>query len=205
MFSNILHNQNSSKSHEGVELNTDSSKKLYTTYVPRDILENEIYNHTKTYVEIPHDADLNFAQKFIEKEGKFIYCVDKNELKEKLIHFLIMNNLTRAFVWEDSIVRLIKNEQFPSHLKIDRVIDSTNVAISFCEGLVSDEGTIILNPNQNRFRPLDNFPEYHIILASKGQVKLNMDHAVSDFILKHQEVFPFIIDISKEEKALVLL
>ena len=201
MFSNILHNQNNSKSHEGIELDTDSSKKLYTTYVPQDVLENEIYNHTKTFVEIPHNADLNFAQKFIDKEGKFIYCADKNDLKEKLIHFLSMNNLTRAFVWEDSIVRLMKDEQFPSHLKIDRVIDSTNVAISFCEGLVSDEGTIILNPNQNRFRPLDNFPEYHIILSSKGQIKLNMDHAVSDFILKHQEVFPFIIDISKEEKS----
>jgi hypothetical protein len=127
MFPNILHNQNNSKSHEGIELDTDSSKKLYTTYVPQDVLENEIYNHTKTFVEIPHNADLNFAQKFIDKEGKFIYCADKNELKEKLIHFLSMNNLTRAFVWEDSIVRLMKDEQFPSHLKIDRVIDSTKV------------------------------------------------------------------------------
>ena len=61
MFSNILHNQNNSKSHEGIELDTDLSKKLYTTYVPRDVLENEIYNHTKTFVEIPHNADLNFA------------------------------------------------------------------------------------------------------------------------------------------------
>jgi hypothetical protein len=77
MFSNILHNQNSRKTLEGTELDTDSSKKLYTTYVPKEVLENEIYNHAKTYVEIPHDADLNFAQKFIDKDGKFIYCSDK--------------------------------------------------------------------------------------------------------------------------------
>jgi len=201
MFSNILHNQNSWKNLEGTELNTDPTKKLYTTYVPQEVLENVIYNHAKTYVEIPHDADLNFAQKFIAKEGKFIYCTDKRELKEKLIDFLSMNHLNRAFIWEDSIVQMLRNDQFPANLRIERVIDSTNVAISHCESLVSDEGTIILNPNQNRFRPLDNFPEYHIVLASKNQVKLNMDHAVSDYILKHQEVFPFILDISKEEKS----
>ena len=66
MFSNLLNNHNSTKSLVGKELDSDPTKKLYTTYVPQDILENEIYNHAKTYVEIPHDADLNFAQKFSE-------------------------------------------------------------------------------------------------------------------------------------------
>ena len=200
MFSNILHNQNSRKTLEGTEIDTDPTKKLYTTYVPQDVLENEIYNHAKTYVEIPHDADLNFAQKFINKEGKFIYCADQIELKEKLIQFLKLNNLTTIFAWEESIVCMIKERDHLNEIKIERVIDSARLAISYCESLVSDEGNIILNTNQNRFRPLDNFPEFHIILASKAQVKLNIEHAVSDYMLKHHDVFPFLLDISPEER-----
>ena len=201
MFSNLLNNHNSTKSLVGKELDSDPTKKLYTTYVPQDILENEIYNHAKTYVEIPHDADLNFAQKFIDKDGKFIYCSDKTELVDKLIQFLKLNQLITIFIWEDSLISLLKERDIEHELKIERVIDQSNVAISYCESLVSDEGNIILNTNQNRFRPLENFPEIHIILASKSQVKLNIEHAVSDYMLKHHDVFPFLLDISPEEKT----
>lgn len=201
MFSNLLHNTNSRKNLEGTELDTDPTKKLFTTYVPQDILENEIYNPAKTYVEIPHDADLNFAQKFIEKDGKFIFCLDRKELGDKLVQFLRLNDLTSIFIWEESIVNLVKENDHGNEIRIERVIDSAQLAISYCESLVSDEGNIILNTNQNRFRPLDNFPEYHIVLASKVQVKLNIEHAVSDYMLKHHDVFPFLLDISPDEKS----
>jgi L-lactate dehydrogenase complex protein LldG len=201
MFSNILHNHNSPKNLEGKELDSDPTKKLYTTYVPQDVLENEIYNHAKTYVEIPHDADLNFAQKFIDKDGKFIYCTTKQELGEKLIQFVKLNELRTVFLWEESIIPILKESDIANEIKIERVIDHANIAISYCESLVSDEGNIVLNTNQNRFRPLENFPEFHIILASKSQVKLNIEHAVSDYMLKHHDVFPFLLDISPEEKT----
>jgi L-lactate utilization protein LutC len=201
MFPNLLNNPNSRKNLEGTELDTDSTKKLYTTYVPQDVLENEIYNHAKSYVEIPHDADLNFAQKFINKDGKFIYCADKQELGEKLIQFLKLNRLTTVFIWEESLISIFKNNDIENQIKIERVIDHAHVAISYCESLVSDEGNIILNTNQNRFRPLENFPEFHIVLASKSQVKLNIEHAVSDYMLKHHDIFPFLIDISIEERG----
>ncbi|MFN9319371.1 MAG: hypothetical protein ACK58Q_02180, partial [Chitinophagales bacterium] len=73
MFPNLMPNANSRRNLEGTDLDTDPTKKLFTTYVPQDVLENEIFNHAKSFVEIPHDADLNFAQKFINKDGKFIY------------------------------------------------------------------------------------------------------------------------------------
>ncbi|MBL7790493.1 MAG: hypothetical protein JNL75_11750 [Chitinophagales bacterium] len=201
MFSNLLHNKNKPQGLEGHELDTDLTKKMYTTYVPQDVLENEIYNHAKTYVEIPHDADLNFAQKFIEKDGKFIYCTTQKELGDKLVQFFKLNDLKTVFLWEESIIPIIKDNDFTNEIRIERVIDNSNIAISYCESLVSEEGNIILNTNQNRFRPLDNFPQYHIILASKSQVKLNIEHAVSDYMLKYHDVFPFLLDISPEEKS----
>lgn len=201
MFPNILQNQNGRKNLEGTVLDTDTTKKYFTTYIPQDVLENEIQNPVKTYVDIPHDADLNFAQKFIDKDGKFIYATSPIELAEKLIQFLHINHIDNVFIWEEAIISMLRNSFNESNIKVERVIENAKLAISFCECLVADEGNIILNPNQNRFRPLENFPDYHIILASKSQIKLNIEHAVSDFMLKHHDVFPFIIDISLDEKS----
>ena len=87
-----------------------------TDVYPQEVLENEIYNHAKTYVEIPHDADLNFAQKFIEKDGKFIYCTTKQELGEKLIQFIKLNELRTVFLWEESIISLIKESDLTNEI-----------------------------------------------------------------------------------------
>lgn len=202
MFTNILQSNKSSKSLVGNELDTDISRRNYTTYVPKEVLENEIYNHNRPYVDVPHDCDLTFAQNFINKEGRFVYCISKEELKEKINSFFEINQIKTAFIWEDEIISLLKSENINLKFGVERTIDQAKVAISHCESLIADEGNIIINSNQNRFRPLDNFPEYHLIIASKRQVKINIEHAVSDFMIQHPEVFPFIIDISKEEKSI---
>jgi L-lactate dehydrogenase complex protein LldG len=200
MFPNILNQNKQSKSLVGTELDTDLTKRNYTTYVPKEVLENEIYNHNRPFVEMPHDIDLTFAQNYIEKDGRFVYCTSQTELIEKLSNFFTINNLTTAFIWEEEVLALLKSSETASSFKIERVIDHAKVAISNCESLIADEGTIVINSNQNRFRTLEVFPEYHIILASKKHVKINIEHAVSDFIIKHPDIFPFIIDIAKEER-----
>jgi len=200
MFSKLIPQNKNNKSLVGTVLDTDLNKKGFTTYIPKDVLENEIYNHNIPTVEIPHDIDIVFAQNFIEKEGKFIYCTSKQDLRDKINKFFSNNQFPAAFIWEEETLSFIKSEDISTSFKIERTLDQSQVAISRCESLVADEGSIIINPNQNRFRPLDNFPAYHIILASRSQVKLNIEHAVSDFIHHHSDIFPFIIDLSKEEK-----
>lgn len=202
MFTNILQSNKSNKSLVGTELDTDINRQNFTTYVPKEVLENEIYNHHRSFVEVPHDCDLNFAQNFIQKDGRFVYCISKEELREKLNKFFVINNLKAAFIWEEEILNLLKSDNNALSYNIERTIDVARVAISHCEGLVADEGNIIINSNQNRFRPLEIFPEFHIIIASKKQVKINIEHAVSDFMISRPDEFPFIIDISKEERSI---
>ena len=200
MFSKKILTSTENKGRVGTVLDTNISKKMFHTYVSQDVLENEIYNHSRSYVEVPHDADLTFAQNFIDKDGKFIYCTNLDEMRQKINQFFTINHINCAFLWEDEILPLLKLDSGEMAYKIERMLGSAKVAITQCESLVADEGSIIINPNQNRFRALEGFPEYHIILASKNQIKLNIEHAVSDYILKHPEIFPFIIDLSKEEK-----
>lgn len=198
MFSNILNQNKTKKTLVGTEIDTDMSKKKYTTYVPKDVLENEIYNSNRTFVQMPHDIDLTFAQNFIEKEGRFVYCISKSELIEKINQFFTINNLSTALIWEDEVFDLLNSVDNSSSFKIERNIDTAKIAISNCESLIAEEGSILINSNQNRFRSLDIFPDYHIILASKKHIKLNIEHGVSDFMVKHPDIFPFIIDITNE-------
>lgn len=202
MFKNFLNsNQENNDQEISSEVEEVSINNNSNVYVSNEVLANEIYATKNQKIELPHDSDLSFAQNFIAKEGKFIYCSDKQDLKEKLNLFFAKNQLNTAFVWEEELVAYFKSGEFESQFKIERMIDHAKIAISGCESLVVDEGNLILNSNQNRFRPLDNFPTYQIVLASKNQLKLNIEHAVADFIKKHPDIFPFIIDLTKEEKT----
>lgn len=175
------------------------SPNQYRSYVSQDQLVNEIFNTEKSYDDIPEDLDISFAQNFNSKGGKFIYCLNAVDLISKLESFLNTNGLTKPFVWEDELYPFLKQKLNPS-FSLERSLDEAKCAISLCESLIAEEGSLIINPNQNRFRPLDGFPNLHIILTSKSNVKQDIDHAVSDFLKKHSDFFPFIIDLSKVEK-----
>lgn len=171
----------------------------YKSYVSQEQLTKEIFNVEKSYDEVPKDLDINFAQNFNSKGGKFIYCQNSTDLIAKLERFLEINNQNKPFIWEDELYPFLK-QNLKSSFQIERNLDEAKCAISCCESLISDEGSIIINPNQNRFRPLDGFPSLHIILASKSSMKMDIDHAVSDFLKIYSDFFPFIIDLSKVEK-----
>lgn len=168
-------------------------------YVSQEILEKEIFNNTPSFDNIPNDLDISFARSFNAKGGRFVYSSSVEDLASKLQAFLVNNDLARPFLWEDNLAKFIQ-DNMQSPVRIERSIDEAKCAISLCEALISDEGGLILNPNQNRFRPLANFPAIHIVLATKSQLCINLEHAVSRFLKLYPDFFPFIVDMSKEDK-----
>lgn len=169
------------------------------SYVSSDALEKEIRNHAAEFEAVPSDLDLEFAKKFIEKNGLLVYCENQNDFIAKLNSFLLKNEMHSVFIWEDDMIPFLKSN-FDHKIHVERVIDTSKIAISSCESLLADEGNIILNANQNRFRPLDSFPKLHLIIADQRQVKISLEHGVSDYLKKYPDLFPFIIDLAPEEK-----
>jgi L-lactate dehydrogenase complex protein LldG len=174
-------------------------ERAFNSYVTKEILENEILNNDVNFENLPKDLDLRFAQNFTAKGGKFVYCKDASDLILKIQSFLMSNKFVKPFVWEDNLYSHFK-DSFQNSIQLERNLDEAKCAISLCESLIADEGSLIINPNQNRFRPLEGFPSIHLVIATQTQLKATIEHAVSDFLKTYSDFFPFIIDLSQEEK-----
>lgn len=184
----------------GTTIEATPSKKMYSTYDYQDsIQKSEQFNVLNNKV-LPEDSDVFFAENFTKKGGKFVYCSNKAELFDNLTKFLTVNKLTRSFVWEQELIDVLRGEIKDTKLIFDRQYDISNTAISMCECLVCDEGNILINPFQNNPRPSRVFPNLQIIIASKDQLSVDIEHALFNFSKKYSEPFPFVIDVCNDAK-----
>lgn len=169
-------------------------------YQTTTVLENEVIDQEE---EVLEDLDILFAMKFIEKKGKFVFCENKEDLFGKLQMLLKKINKTKVFVWEQELVDFLKsNNLFTNGIMCERNGEESNIAISKCEVLIANEGSIMLNPMQNSPRSLNIFPSHQILFATLDQLAPNVDKAIEKFVANHNDSHPFVIQLDSDPKRL---
>ncbi len=153
------------------EIITTSPQTTATTFVPlEDIIEKEkpvrTVEVTAPAFTLPDDQDLDirFATKFIDAGGKFIFCETMQQAIETLKMLKEENGWKHVFCWENEIKDAFCNSNFQKGM-IGYTIENSEAAVSLCESLAADEGTIILNPKQASRRRLSCFPKTHIFIT----------------------------------------
>lgn len=178
----------------------EESKYQTYNYQSTTIIEDEILENQD---EILEDLDILFATKFIEKKGKFIFCENKEDLFGKLQLLLKKINKTKVFVWEQELVDYLKtNNLFTDGIICERNGEESNIAISKCEVLIANEGSIMLNPMQNSPRSLNIFPSCQILFATLDQLAPNVEKSIEKFVSNHNDSHPFVIQLDAEPKRL---
>ena len=140
------------------------------------------------------DLDIRFATKFIEAGGKFIFCESVKDAMETLKQLKADNRWTHVFCWENEIKDAFCESGFQKGA-LGFTIENSDAAISMCESLVADEGTIILNPKQASRRRLSCFPKTHIILTDVAHLASSEGDGLDRFYHMHKGELPSIIKI----------
>ena len=91
------------------------------------------------------DLDIRFATNFIKAGGKFLFCENLKDAIDNLRMLKAENNWGHIFCWENEVKDAFTNYNFQRNT-VGFTIDNSDAAISLCELLVADDGTIILNP-----------------------------------------------------------
>ncbi|MDB5281212.1 MAG: Lactate utilization protein [Bacteroidota bacterium] len=185
------------------ELRTRENVYTYTSMVSDEsVTEKEIPLRTvevsaPTYA-LPNekDLDIRFATSFIEAGGKFIYCESVKEAMELLKQLKEDNRWTHIFCWENEIKDAFCESSFQKGA-LGFTIENSDAAISMCESLVADEGTIILNPKQASRRRLSCFPKTHIIITDVAHLTASEGDGLERFYLGHKGELPSIIKIGQ--------
>lgn len=148
---------------------------------------------TPIFIPTEKEMAIEFAQKFTELLGKFVYCADEQELIAQLNALIITKGWNKVYSkeseWLDKMLTL----------KFDPVttdnLGDCDAAITLCTHLVARTGTIVLSSNELSGRTASVYAPIHICIAYADQLVYD----ISDSLLKlknNMEAFPSMISFA---------
>ena len=146
------------------------------------------------------DLDIRFAQQFIGSGGKFIFCENLKEAVENLRMLKAEQGWSHVFCWENEIKDAFCESNFQKGA-IGFTIENSDAAISLCETLIADDGTIILNPKQASRRRLHCFPKTHIIITDVAHLAATESEGLEKFYAFNKGELPSVIKLGSCNKG----
>lgn len=116
--------------------------------------------------EVNLSLDDLFVHNFVDKGGKFLYCVDDNEVINNLKKVIVENNWKEIHLLDRRLSLLFKKNDI-------KIVDSFNENTSIftsCEHLIADKGDILFSSNQLGSNKLKDFPDNFIVFATTSQL-----------------------------------
>lgn len=157
-------------------------KKLFS---PVDENHDNIQDtNTATLEQLSFDEA--FVQNFISKGGKFLYCSHQEELN------LNLQNIIQENHWENVVCF---NEDLK---KISTIVGSDSTTeikkatpfFTYCERLLSEEGSILFSSEQLYNNKIANLPDYFIVFAKTSQIVKNKSEGLMGIRETYQKNFP---------------
>lgn len=174
-----------------------TSKKIHTKIIQPEVEKPKAFLKYQENRAVPENLDIQFAKNMNERSGNFFYCESNAELVKNLESFFIQNKLTQVFCWEDYLRSWLEKNGF-NKLLFQSNIEEAQLGLSLCEGLISNEGSVMLSADQATRRTLTVFPNLHIIIAHKKQLKIDIDHAMEEYKFRYDDALPFLLQLGNE-------
>jgi len=169
--------------------------------------KKEIIKENSPYLAPKKDhKEIEFAKKFTEKGGKFIFSENRKDTLKYFHQILAENGWGNLDLKSDSkslnsFFKLDTNQEFS-----ENKIPSTQVL--GCEYLIANKGAILICSHQIKDLKLNELPENLIILASSAQFVEDVSEAMTLINTRYKEDLPSNIttlnafDPNKEENFL---
>lgn len=131
--------------------------------------------NNSVYQPLRQEIEVEFAEQFTKLQGKFIYCLNRQEFAFQL------NSLVRKQAWkkvycrEGKLLELI-GEQITNSLTKD--LSGCDVSITGCEALVARTGSIVMSAAQDSGRTVSVYAPIHICIAFTSQLVYDIKDAL---------------------------
>ena len=126
-------------------------------------------------------AEIEFAEKFLEHKGNFVFCQNEEEACAQLISLFKNKGWMRPVFEEEEIFYFVEKSGLNTLEK-----GSLKIFISLCEFLVSQTGSILVSSLQGfRIRSCVD-TNVHIVMAFTSQLVKSINEALSLFDKKYE-------------------
>lgn len=119
--------------------------------------------------EVELSLDDLFVHNFLEKGGKFLYCVKQEEVISNLKNIFLENNWNEIILLKNELSLFINKRE----VSISEKFNSELPIFTSCEHLIADNGDVLFSSNQLKSRKLSEFSENFIVYATTSQLVKN--------------------------------
>jgi hypothetical protein len=135
-----------------------------------------------------------FVHNFIQKGGKFLYCLKKEEVIENVERILLENNWNKVLVTNKDLISFLNEKE----VAIDTNFKQSLPYFTTCEHLVADKGDVLFSSNQLRSIKLSELSENFIIYATTSQIVKNTGEALTSIKINSKNTLPSNISSVKD-------
>ena len=136
--------------------------------------------------EVHLSLDDAFVHHFIEKGGKFLYCVSENEVVSNLGQILAENDWNKVTCNEKEIEKYLKNFEAKASSDFQKGVPF----FTTCEHLISDNGDILFSSNQLSTHKIASLTDDFIVFARTSQLVKNTGQGLTGIKSNCKENIP---------------
>ena len=125
---------------------------------------------------LEQEAEVEFAEQFTKLQGKFIYCINRQEFAFQLSSLIKKQDWQKVFCVEDKLIEPVE-EQLSERLVKTGLADC-DVSITGCEYLVARTGSIVMSSAQASGRSVSVYAPIHICIAYTSQLVYDLKDAL---------------------------
>ncbi len=140
------------------------------------------------------DIEVEFAERFTALDGKFIYCINRQELSFQLGSLIRKMDWQKVYCVEeklkDVVIPVIGDRLFNEDLS------RADVSITGCECLVARTGSIVLSSAQTEGRTASVYAPIHVCIAYTSQIVYDIGDAFQRIRTQSGDRFPSVISFA---------
>lgn len=143
------------------------------------------------YQPLQQEAEIEFAEQFTKLQGKFIFCINRQELAFQLGSLVRKQDWQKVYCVEEVLIDSLSAQIEDRLVKAD--LAHCDVAITSCEYLVARTGSIVLSASTASGRSTSVYAPVHICIAYTSQVVYDLKDALQAVKDKYGNNLPSLI------------
>jgi L-lactate dehydrogenase complex protein LldG len=137
------------------------------------------------------EAEIEFAEQFSKLQGRFVYCINRQELAFQLSSLVRKMDWKKVYCLEDSLLQATGIQLEDRIVKTG--IAGCDVSVTGCECLVARTGSVVMSAAQQSGRVTSVYAPVHICIAFTDQLVYDVKDALQLIKEKYGSKLPSLI------------
>ena len=147
--------------------------------------------NTPVFQPSQQDLEVEFGEQFTKLLGRFIFCINSQELAFQLSSLVRKQDWQKVYCVEDAVIKDVAAQLGDRLVKTD--LANCDVAITGCEALVARTGSIVMSSAQASGRTTSVYAPIHICIAYTNQLVYDIKDALLLLKDRHGSNLPSLI------------